>query len=275
MLRIDKRKGSGELEKHFKAYGIQPQMAMLDFGDFDFDGSGPGDIGCAVVIERKQIDDLVASMKSKRLSGHQLPGMSENYDYGYLMVEGLWRPGDSGELEVWRNGKNSGWEAQGLLYSGILGYINTLIICAGMAYIRTCSEKDTVASVVELYKWWSKPYSSHKSHDAVYAPVNVSTAWEGGKFTLTPRKVSTAEEMASRLPGFMHKARYVVEKFGSVADFARAGVPAWTGLVWVDSKGNKKKISKATAEKVVAVLRDKNGKAAEELGPEIEKELGE
>src|SRR5262245_5878451 len=105
MIRVDSRSGSGELSPYFEPYGLVVEKTHLDYGDFDFEGSGPKG-KCGVVFERKRIEDLVDSMQTGRLSGHQLPGICENYDYGYLIIEGIWRPGREGFLEI---GNRNGW----------------------------------------------------------------------------------------------------------------------------------------------------------------------
>src|ERR1044071_4618368 len=99
ILRIDDRIGSVELAPLFQSYGIKPIVCRLEFGDLDFVGRGPQG-GCAIVVERKRINDLVSSIQSKRLSGHQTPGMARSYDYAYLIVEGIWRPAENDQLEI-------------------------------------------------------------------------------------------------------------------------------------------------------------------------------
>jgi len=115
---LDYRTGSGELEKLFLPYGIKVNRTKLEFGDLAFEGRGPHG-ACSIVIERKRITDLIQSMESRRLSGHQLPGMAERYDYCYLIVEGIWRPGQNGELEI-RNGSWSTGHGRALSYRAVI-----------------------------------------------------------------------------------------------------------------------------------------------------------
>ena len=40
-----------------------------------------------------KLPDLVSSLRTGRLSGHQLPGLVSSFDFSYLLVEGTWRWG--------------------------------------------------------------------------------------------------------------------------------------------------------------------------------------
>ena len=96
MILLDDRTGSGELLPLFRPYDAPVELARLDFGDACWLGNGatgPELVG----VERKTIHDLVSSMRSKRLSGYQLPGLLRTYDWVYLLVEGVWRCGGRGE----------------------------------------------------------------------------------------------------------------------------------------------------------------------------------
>jgi len=258
-LNLDRRVGSGELEKYFHKYGITPKVTTLEFGDFSWLGEGwdkdsnePATV--SVVVERKKINDLADSMTSKRLAGYQLRGMDEHYDFGYLIVEGLWRPGDSGELETYQG---VGWRQHGLMWAAVDGYIDSLGLRGGMIVVRTASPTETVAAVVNRYKRWQTPWLEHRSHDTIYAPTSEGLGEFGG---LVKRKITVCENMAYQIPGIGEKARYVAEHFKfSAADMCRSGVDKWTGLEWKDKKGNVKKVSRAAAQKIEAVLRNSNG----------------
>ena len=64
-------------------------IVRMDYGDAMVTGNGPCgqvDIG----IERKRIGDLVNSITTGRLSGHQLPGLLAQYYKVYIIVEGMY-----------------------------------------------------------------------------------------------------------------------------------------------------------------------------------------
>jgi ERCC4-type nuclease len=253
-ISLDYRTGSKELAPLFVQYGIQVQVKALEFGDLAWEGNGPKG-RCSIVVERKRIEDLIQSMESHRLSGHQLPGMAEAYDYCYLLVEGIWRPGPQGEMQI----GHGSFEADRfggrwmpcrsrLQHRSIDNYLATLELHAGVIYRRTLSPQETVAVIVDLYRWWNeKQWAAHSSHLGVYAPASPSTK---GRFSLVRRKVSVAEKMIMQLPELDAKARRVAEHFGTAKVMANA-----TEAEWVAIKG----VGKVTARKAVEALNARVG----------------
>lgn len=179
-LYIDDRTGSAELLPMLPpAVRAKTRICRLDYGDAAWIGNGPtGPV--AVGVERKAIRDLVNSITSGRLSGHQMVGMQEAYQYIYLVVEGLWRTDpESGVLQVW--GRESatvggkaklgkpGWVplelgSQRFMGKMIDGFTNTLSIMAGARLWRTTTERDTALWIASLWNWWQKPWGKHRGH---------------------------------------------------------------------------------------------------------------
>lgn len=254
MIRLDYRTGSGELERLFLPFGIKVVKVKLDFGDFDFTGKGPAG-ECAVVIERKNINDLIQSIESKRLAGHQLPGMAAAYDYCYLIVEGIWRPAANGAVEIWQGwGTNGKWVEQGFHSRAIINYLMGLSLRAGVIVWRTASDIETVGFVVDQYAMWQKNWSEHRCHDAVYAPA----AGGSRKLSLMPRDVSIVEKVAAQLPGLDARARAVARSFKSVLEMSQAGEERWARVEWVDKNKKKRKLGAVTARKIVEALTGGN-----------------
>jgi ERCC4-type nuclease len=235
-IALDYRTGSKELAPLFLPYGIQVDLRCLSYGDLAFEGNGPRG-RCAVVIERKQIGDLVDSIKSRRLSGHQLPGMADEYDYCYLIVEGVWKPGPDGELIV-GHGSTENERSYGgswsnaysrLRYRALDNYLATLELHAGVIYRRTLSPTETVAMVVDLYRWWNdKLWEEHSSHLAVYAPAEIRQG--KSRFQLVKRPVTLCEKWAMQLEGVDSKAEAVAQHFGSGRAMALAGEREWMAI---------------------------------------------
>lgn len=240
MIRLDERVGSKELERLFTPYGIVPLLTRLEFGDLDFIGHGPkGDT--AVVIERKRIDDLIQSMQSHRLSGHQLPGMARQYDYCYLVVEGIWRRGKEGNVEVLTNG----WVSRGLSYRAITSYLSTLQLRAGVNVWQTTNEYDTVGWVVDTYRWWTqKKWDEHNAHEAVYAPADTNQG-QGRKLSFKPREVRLAEKIALQLPGIADKRASEKKLQGFIEKLLGVGKDRW------EKEGG---VGKSTAQKIQGAL---------------------
>ncbi|MBV9082012.1 MAG: hypothetical protein JOZ62_05000, partial [Acidobacteriaceae bacterium] len=93
------------LYKLLSGYDLAVERTRLDFADLAFEGIGPGNHPVMVGIERKHMGDLAQCVIDRRLSGHQLKGMAEMYDYCYLLIEDQWRPDQSGGIEVYRGGR--------------------------------------------------------------------------------------------------------------------------------------------------------------------------
>lgn len=111
--------------------------------------------------------DFLKSMTSGRLSGHQLVGMSQQFDYLYVVVEGIWRPDrDTGILETPRGGV---WAAiaQGsrrFMARDIYSFINTLQIICGVTVVVTSNVWETSKWLDSCHGWWGKKWARHKSH---------------------------------------------------------------------------------------------------------------
>jgi ERCC4-type nuclease len=159
---VDNRVGSKELISHISN---TTQLTRLEYGDVFWLGHGP-DGPCTVCVERKTIGDLVSSIDSGRLSGHQLLGMLNSYDYVYLLVEGIWHSGDEGILERYVRGR---WRP--LVYGNrqymareVENYLNTLAVTCGVHVWRTQTIGDTGSWIDHTHSWWSKPWDHHQSH---------------------------------------------------------------------------------------------------------------
>lgn len=258
MISLDYRTGSGELERHFKPFGVTVNKTTLSFGDASWIGNGPkGSV--AIGVERKKIAEFVQSVISKRLTGHQLPGMSE-YDYVYIIVEGLWKPGPSGELLV-RNGHWSTRYSSGLNYRAIDNYLSTLEHKAGVIVRRTVTPYETVETIVDLYRWWTdKTWEEHDSLNEVYAPAEGN---QGRRFTYMPREVSTFEKMLLQLPGMDKRAQAVASYFSrggklnlgnSLSKLLTADEEEIAAITYRGKGGKIMRVGPAAARKIIEVL---------------------
>lgn len=247
MISIDSRIGSGELAGRFRPYGIEVNVTKLDFGDFEFEGNGPKG-KCAIVFERKRIEDLIDSMESNRLTGHQLPGMADRYDYAYLLIEGIWRPNRDGVLEI----GNHGWQTKRITVRAIVNFVMGLAFRAGVVPWRTGSPDETVSFIVDQYRMWNdKLWGEHKSHESVYAPAEAGL---GFGLNLIKRKVSRTEKVAMQLPGLDDKARYVADHFKTIRNMANADVAEWQDVPWKTRGGKPRTIGQISAKKIVQAI---------------------
>jgi ERCC4-type nuclease len=161
-LFVDPRVGSIDLVKFLK---MPAQVTKLKYGDAAFMGNGPDDSVLSIGIERKNIRDLIQSMESGRLSGHQLIGLLDFYHVVYLVIEGTWQVMD-GVVKVPQGRK---WVAIGgtrhsWTYAEVANYLNTLAIITGVNMWFTEDPALTADWIRHTYFWWQKMWSEHKAH---------------------------------------------------------------------------------------------------------------
>ena len=216
-------------------------LTTLEYGDAMWVGKGPkGDVD--IGVERKTINDLINSIATGRLGGHQLPGMLEAYYKSYLIVEGGWREHRSGEIEVL--GKR-GWHRldrgnRKFYYMGLWAFLNTWQVMTGVI-VRTTVDMVGTARVIEgLWKWWQKDWEKHESIMQLYKKGPPTAVLRIGQPSLLRR-------IAAELPGIGWGRSLAVEKkFGSVEEMIMASEENWREI---------EGIGKITARNVWEVMR--------------------
>lgn len=254
MISIDRRTGSNDLQQHMQAPSL---LVELEFGDVCFSGNGPdGDV--LIGIERKKIPDLIGSINTGRLSGHQLPGLMKQYDVVYLVIEGIVRADkQTDELLVSKDGGKSFrsashgkhvWTMEGMTH-----YLTTLSVICGVKIIVSKSIRDTVKHIEYLYSWWQKPWAKHTSHLALH---------KGKQFTLNNHRVSMmppqlskpslVRRVAAELPNIsIDRSIEVDQFFKSVDEMVNASEETWRRIP---------SIGKITAKNVYNAIRKKNAR---------------
>jgi len=163
-LFVDPRVGSRDLVKYLK---VPSELTTLRFGDVCFNGYGPDEQIWSIGIERKNIRDLVSSMDTGRLSGHQLIGLLDFYHVVYIVVEGIWRVHE-GLVEVLA-GRNmwrplGGNRARQYSYAEIANFLNTLAIITNVRLWFTPTDAQTGDWIRHTYFWWQKKWEDHRAH---------------------------------------------------------------------------------------------------------------
>src|ERR1035437_4551441 len=102
MILVDRRIGSNDLLAPLKAADFEAQLVELEFGDIAFEGKGPNGTTLNIGVELKVLGDLVNSLRTGRLAGHQLPGLLKTYDHAWLLMEGQWRANAFGQVAALR-----------------------------------------------------------------------------------------------------------------------------------------------------------------------------
>jgi ERCC4-type nuclease len=238
---LDYRIGSKELLPHFKPYDVPVELSTLDFGDLAFWGNGH-DGPVLVGIELKNISDLVSSMRSNRLSGHQLPGLMNMYGFVIVIVQGIWQCGKNGEVETIGHG-GKWWPlrigSRPVLYREVDHYLATLEHRCGIVVKYTSNAGQTAAFVISRYHWWNdKDWHKHDSHEAIYNGYQDRVTSRRGSFVR--RTVGPVEQVASTLPGIDRKAYEFGKRFKCVRDLVNATEKELEQVDGVGKKGAKR-----------------------------------
>lgn len=225
-LLIDDRE-SPELVKSLQCFDLPIHVRRLEFGDICFPGSGPGDQPVYIGFERKRLADLISSMHDRRLQSFQRVGMSESYDFLYLIVEGLWRPSSSGGIEEY---VGSTWRPlyhnrSGVEFKQVDGFLDSMELRGGMLTIRSATTSETARIISNRYERWQKAWSSHHSHDDIYAPD--PTAQFAGRARVYNRKAGYLERFISILPHCDRRSWDVAKHFKSIREAANADEREW------------------------------------------------
>jgi ERCC4-type nuclease len=243
MLLVDYRKGSKELAPGLEAAGLDVDVVTLPFGDVAFTGRGPNgpvDIG----IELKVFGDLVSSLRTERLAGHQLPGLRSHYDYAWLLVEGAWSVNKFGQLCQFK-GPRRGWvTVPGKMQLAELENRLLTLELRGGLHVRHCySRRDTLRFLVSLYRWWTdRAFDSHRSHLAVHVPQPLI-------------EISDFRQAIYKWPGIGLEWSAAAERaFKTVYRAARATVDEWAQLVH-EKDGRARHFGRSAATKLVNFLR--------------------
>ena len=159
--------------------GLDAQKWDLPAGDIAFEGRGEGGACVNIGIEFKKLDELVASIQSERLQGHQLPkmrGTTEEqgaYDISWLLIEGEILYDRAGRLlqRQKKHTRNDTFKPMPgkMSISTLMKRITVLHIRGGLNPIWSPSRGTTLRWIEALYRTWTdKDLDEHESHIAMY-----------------------------------------------------------------------------------------------------------
>ena len=227
MIFVDRREGSAELAPLIKTSNL---LVTLESGDVAFNGYGPNGI-IHIGIERKVITDLLSSISSGRLIGHQLPIMKEMYDIVYLVIEGISkREKSTGRLLISRDGGKSFIEPYGkrVWTSEGIAHFLTSRENEGIRIRVTNGIQMTAHTIHDLYSYWNREWKRHKSHLAMH---NIQLP---SQVSLDPRvkgKPPLVRRIAKELSNIqVDRSLAVAEYFGSVQRMFEAEEEEWTRI---------------------------------------------
>jgi ERCC4-type nuclease len=177
MVIVDRRGGSAGEEgarkrlTALRARGVDCDLGTLDFGDYAIAGNGPDNTTVMVGVELKRSSDILNSLRSNRLTGHQIPGMVEMYEgRAWLLTEGIWREGRNGDWEVYQGS----WQtfsagSKTVQMADIEKWILSTVTFGGLMYWHTAVQSDTARFIANLDAMWcEKAYEDHKTYDVIY-----------------------------------------------------------------------------------------------------------
>ena len=262
---VDDREDPG-LVDHLSRFGLPLSVVRLEYGDLAIQSSE----GLLIGYERKRLTDLIACMQDGRLSGHQLKGMWGLYDRVELIVEGVWRPGETDAIEIVNSRDRrlpNGWttlfhRGSGISYRQVDSYLYSQYECGGVPCWRTGSLSETAHLYASRFHWWQKDYTLHKSHDVLFP--NEPSAQRRGACTLHQGAANAVTMMAAQIPGIdavawdigKHPAFFnPVTGESSPELMCLADEREWRRVVWYDRKGRAKRFGKDRAKGIVDWLR--------------------
>lgn len=244
MILVDSRVGSRELLSTLRGFGVDADLGGSLDADFQFTGNGH-DGPCLIGVERKTIQDLLNSMRDRRLAGQQLGRMISTFDVCYLIVEGVWRRGEDGMIEMLHHGY---WKsARGNHhYAESDRFLCSLEMLCDVKIWRTADERETCAAIADRYSWWQKQWEDHTSTRVIYAP-GPERKTKGHKPLMFRHEATLLEKWLAQLPGIDDRAIELAKYFRSPRDLANADVSRWMAI-----KGMR--IGQTTAEKIVRAV---------------------
>lgn len=249
---MDRRIGSNHLAP---LIGPNALLTMLDYADVAFEGNGINGT-VQVGIELKRVADALACLSDGRFTSHQIPGLIQNYDRVYMIVEGLIRAGDNGLLQVgyrypakgervefW-DGKNFGgyWTDASAgrsryTYRQFSNWLETISNMAGIRVIRTSCIAETVQVILALEAWWQKDWTAHGSLHSFH---------EDRPDAALLSKPSLRRRIAAQLPGVgWQRSKDAAGYFANTRAMVMANANEWEQV---------EGIGKGTAAKVVAAM---------------------
>ncbi len=255
MILVDSRAGSEELVKPLLKLGLPVEETQLDFGDIAFLGRGEKGKQVFIGVEHKKMPDLVSSLTSGRLQGHQLPGMLATYDRSWLCIEGEWQHTPDGTVHMWK----ARGRTKRLKGAPPAVELEKRLLCLetrGGFRVRHCpTRRDTLRFLFALYYYWTdKDLDEHKSHLAIHAPDLDEQLRE---------PVSDFRAIVARVPGIGLQRSKAVEDIcfdpakgeGSFRKLHQLTAAEWAGLQTEDTNGKLRRIGDSTARKIMEALR--------------------
>lgn len=249
LLRVDYRGGSKDLIEPLLEMGLPVVEDDMPSGDIVFTGRGEKGVPVEIGIEFKKLGELIGSLQTQRLQGHQLLKMRKAFAFSYLLTEGELMWNSQGVLTKWARvrGVRTLVPIPGnMRVNEFLKRIHVLHLRGGLNPLWSPNRQDTLKQIEVLYRVWTdQDLDEHKSHLAIYqAPMLL----EATQFRKT---VHTLPEVGLRVSGAAEK------KFDSSLRKAicLSTIDDWANIETTDKHGNTKRLGEKTARKIMEAIR--------------------
>lgn len=258
MLLIDYRQGSQELIEPLQARGLPAVEADIEYGDIAFEGKGVGGSTVDIGVEFKKLEELVAAIRSGRLTGHQLPGMrgvsaeqpDPLYDYAWLLIEGDIQSDRQGRLTK-RVGRTFVKALPGgMTVNELFKRLLSMQLGWGISWVFTANRRESIQFIEALYRYWTdRALDEHQSHMDVHRPP----ALEG----ISPFRQTVSGPL---FPGVSLKTSLAVEQAfgGSLRKAVTAPVEKWAAIETIDGQGKRRRLGTSRAERIIRSVNNEN-----------------
>lgn len=251
MVIIDDRDGSRDLAS---IYPLEERAILghLEAADVMLTGHGPNASTITIGVEVKSVSDLLTSISTGRLGGHQIPKMIPAYNYTWLLVYGEVRPSTDNYLMIYKSKsykrRKPGWVryrvgGRDVPWSYLEGWLITAQLFSGIR-IKWVLDLGTAARwLCILDRWLEKPWERHRG---------LSVFDRSGEPGLMPG-VGAVESQIARTAASLPAINWVrghaaARRFESVSDMMNADPADWEQI---DG------IGKIIAREVVSTIRRK------------------
>jgi ERCC4-type nuclease len=225
LILVDSAVGSKDLVEPLRALGLPVEPASID-ADIAFEGRGIKGATVCIGVEYKKLGELVGSLRSERLQGHQLLKMQNGFDFRWLLIQGEILTLDNGMLARRTSPTLRAPLGGSMTLMELYKRLITLQICGGLIPVFTETRAQSLAFIHALYRTWTDTdLDKHKSHIAIYEPA-----------PLVP--ISQFRRTVATLPGIgLELSGRVEAQFSCLEEAFTAPVSTWTQ---VDGVGTKK-----------------------------------
>lgn len=257
MIFVDPREGSKALVAPLRNAGLTiDDTVELPGGDLYFDGRGEKGAYVSIGIEHKTVGDLVNSLRTQRLQGHQLPemkgvdedGIGPLYDFAYLLIEGDLLYDARGMLQRFTSRRTT--KPMGMTISELYKRLNVLHLRGGLNYVFTRNQRDSIRWIEATYHTWTDvALDEHKSHIAIYTPPTLT------KPTQFEKTIKSLPDVGGQVVKAAKRAFVNHEGKPSIRRAINGSVAEWAGLVTVDNKGKSRKFGTSKATKIQEAIQ--------------------